>query len=93
MKNLKSKTSATAIALLIMASLATSFTIVNAHSPAWQIPTYAYISVAPNPVGVGQTVTVGFWLNQPPPDAGGPYGDRWDNMKVTVTHPDGAIHV
>jgi hypothetical protein len=71
MKTAKNKTIATAIALLLMVSMAT-LTIVNAHTPAWQIPTYAYISVAPNPVGVGQTVTVGFWLNQPPPDAGGP---------------------
>ena len=87
MKIAKDKTATIAIALLLTASM-TTLTMVNAHTPAWQIPTYAYISVAPNPVGVGQTVTVGFWLNQPPPDAGGPYGDRWDNMKVIVTHPD-----
>ena len=34
----------------------------NAHTPAWEIPTYAYITAAPNPVGVGQTVNVYMWL-------------------------------
>ena len=53
------------------------------------IPTYAFITVAPNPVGVGQTVTVPFWLDKPPPTASGASGDRWQNMIVTVTKPDG----
>ena len=30
---------------------------VSAHNPGYQIPTYAYISVHPNPIGVGQTLT------------------------------------
>ena len=45
---------------------------------------YAYLSVAPNPVGVNQNLFVNFWLNFPPPT-----GDYWDNYKVTVTKPDG----
>ena len=41
-----------------MLSMSASMMLVptaSAHTPAWQIPTYAYINVAPNPVGVGQT--------------------------------------
>jgi hypothetical protein len=61
----------------------------NAHTPAWNITTYAYVNVAPNPAGVGQTVNIGMWINNPPPDASRTYGDRWQNFKVTVTKPDG----
>jgi hypothetical protein len=88
----KNKT-ATLFALFLMFAMTFSLVALpaaNAHTPAWKIPTYAYINVAPDPVGVGQAVNVGFWLNQPPPTASGPYGDRWTNMTVTVTHPDGS---
>jgi outer membrane protein assembly factor BamB len=34
-----------------------------AHTPTWQIPTYAYIVAEPNPIGVGQSVTVYMWLD------------------------------
>jgi hypothetical protein len=92
MKIAKNKTMAIAIAIFLMLSMAASMILVpnaNAHSPPWTIPTYAYINVAPNPAGVGQTVTVGFWIQIPPPTASGAAGDRWHNFKVTVTHPDG----
>ncbi len=29
------------------------------------------------------------WLNVPPPTASGAYGDRWENLTVVVTSPDG----
>ena len=60
-----------------------------AHTPAWNIPTYSFISVSPNPIGVGQQVNVNFWVNIPPPTASAQYGDRWGNMTVKVTKPDG----
>jgi outer membrane protein assembly factor BamB len=62
----------------------------NAHTPAWTIPTYAYLSVTPNPVGVGQAVYIGFWVDKVPPTANAQYGDRWHNFTVTVTKPDGS---
>ena len=34
-----------------------------AHNPGWNIPTYAYISISPNPDGVGQSVIVYMWLD------------------------------
>ncbi len=65
----------------------------NAHTPAWTISTYAYIVAAPNPVGVGQTAYVNFWIDKVPPTAGGawggPWGMRWHNFKINVTDPDG----
>ncbi len=57
------------------------------------IPTYAYINASPDPAGLGQTVTVAFWLQTPPPTASGPYGDRWQDMKLTVTKPDGTTEI
>ncbi|MGA2682751.1 MAG: PQQ-binding-like beta-propeller repeat protein [Candidatus Bathyarchaeia archaeon] len=89
---LKNKIAAITICLFFILSMTASMTLIpnaNAHSPPWTIPTYAYINVSPNPCGIGQTVTVGFWLQIPPPTAAGAFGDRWHNLKVTVTKPDG----
>lgn len=62
---------------------------VNAHTPPLQIPTYAFISVTPNPAGLGQTLTVGFWLQVPPPTAQAQFGDRWSGFSLKITKPDG----
>jgi hypothetical protein len=94
MLNLKNKTMAIMIAAILTISMGASMMLVpnaNAHTPAWQIPTYMFVSVAPNPIGVGQTVNVNFWLNAPPPTASAQYGDRWANLTVVVTKPDGSI--
>lgn len=62
----------------------------NAQAPApINIPTYAYLSVSPNPAGVNQPVNVIMWLDKYPPTASGEFGDRWHNFQVTVTAPDG----
>lgn len=90
----KSKAVAIIIAVLLTGSMFALFALqppVSAHSPAWSIPTQAYIDVTPNPVGVGQRITISFWLNEPPPTANGTYGDRWQNMTITVTNPDGTV--
>jgi hypothetical protein len=77
------------ILMSIMAVMLVALPLANAHTPPLQIPTYAYINVAPNPVGVGQQVAVTGWIDKVPPGASGPWGTRWYNMKVTVTKPDG----
>jgi hypothetical protein len=89
---LSTKSSATLIALFLMFAMAASVVVMplaSAHDPPWNIPTYSFCSVAPNPVGRGQPVNVNFWVNLPPPTASGQYGDRWHNIHVIVTHPDG----
>ena len=58
MKKPNSKSIAIIFAVLLSISMSTSIILipnVNAHTPAWSIPTYAYIWAAPNPIGVGQT--------------------------------------
>ncbi|MEM3378101.1 MAG: PQQ-binding-like beta-propeller repeat protein [Candidatus Bathyarchaeia archaeon] len=63
-----------AIALILLFCMIASFAVLplaNAHTPPWQIPTYAYIVAAPNPVGVGQTVHIYMWLDAVYGAAGG----------------------
>ncbi len=48
------------------------------------IPSYAFINVAPNPVGIGQTVNVNFFLSAPLPSI-----EYAINMTVIETTPDG----
>ena len=90
MKFAKKKNTAILIALLLIASMTTlMMSSTNAHSPGWIIPTYAFINVSPNPVGIGQQAFVNFWIDKPTQTANGAYGDRWHNFTVTVTKPDG----
>jgi hypothetical protein len=92
MKISRNKTMAIAIAIFLTLSMGASIMLVptaSAHTPAWEIPTYSFISVSPNPVGVGQKVNVNFWVNLPPPTASAQYGDRWTKMTVIVTKPGG----
>jgi len=90
LKNLKTR----ALALLVVAVLAISTGAIflqnaSAHTPPQTIQMYAFVNVAPNPAGIGQSVTVGFWLNEPPMTANGPYGDRFGPFTVNVVKPDG----
>ena len=48
------------------------------------VSTYAFINVAPNPAGVGQTVTINFFLATPLETS-----ERPTNMTVVQTNPDG----
>ncbi len=89
---MKNKISAILIVLFLTISMEASMVLVpttNAHSPPYQIPTYTFCSVSPNPIGVGQTVNVNFWVNEPPPTANAQFGDRWQGMTILVTKPDG----
>jgi len=73
--------------MLTISAMLVSLPAVTAHDPAWQVPTWTYVSISPEVVGVGQTVVVVFWQNLVPPTANGAYGDRWD-FYVDVTKPD-----
>jgi outer membrane protein assembly factor BamB len=76
------------LALILVISLAIIPLSTDAHTPPWTIPTYAYIGVSPNPIGVGQTATIVFWLDKVPPTAAGLAGDVWRNIEIVVTKPD-----
>ena len=96
MKTNKNKTKATLIALLLTLSMIASIIPVpttNAHTPPWQIPTYAYVSASPNPIGVGQTALVGFWIDKALPSSSIANDIRAHNFKLTITDPDGKSEV
>jgi hypothetical protein len=84
-----SKNKATLFVTVLMLMLAASMTLSSIKAqvsfPAGtQIPTYAYINVAPNPIGIGQTVNVNFYLATVLEDSSGPV-----NMTVKITDPNG----
>ena len=57
-------------------------------TPTYTRITYAYLSVSPNPIGVGQQVLVNVWTT--------PGTDRFKahpDYTVTITHPDGTKEV
>ncbi len=92
MKFAKNKTIAIAIAVILTLSIGASTILIpetSAHTPAWKIPTYPYVTAAPNPVGVGQTANVFMFLTNY--YYGGQYGNnlRFHNYKLTITAPNG----
>ncbi len=94
--NRKNAFAVTAVALLFamtFASLLAAFPVANAHTPSWNIPTFAYIQVAPNPVGVNQQVFATFWLDKVLPSALATNDIRFHNYKLTITKPDGTTEV
>ena len=74
MQNIKSKSMAILIAAILTISIGASTILLpaNAHTPPINQQTWAFISASPNPDGLGQTITLGFWLQQPPNTANGP---------------------
>ena len=92
MNKLYCKTKLTTIVLILVLAISVilvTLPLVIAHDPPWTIETYGFIVAQPDPVGVGQTAYVTFWIDKVPPTASGPWGVRWHNMKLTVTKPDG----
>mgnify|MGYP000857689609 CR=1 FL=1 len=84
------------LALILAVIIATStlmttgiMPITQAHTPAWEMETWAYIAVAPNPVGVGQTVYVNMWVDKPLPGATIFNDIRRHDYQLTITKPDG----
>ncbi len=90
MQILKKKTT-TMIALILILTIASTIfatPIANAHTPAWSVPTWTYLTASYNPIGVGQQTLFVFWADKYPPTATGNYGDHWQ-FTVDVTGPDG----
>ena len=86
------KTKTSSIALILMLTFSATILalpMVSAHDPAWEVPTFSFISLSRNPIGVNQEVFIIFWLNEAPKTAVGGYGDRW-KFSVEVTTPSGS---
>jgi hypothetical protein len=92
MKISKNKTAAIAIAIFLTASMAASMMLVpsaSAHTPAWNIPTFAFVQAVPNPVGVAQSAHVYMWVDKIPDGAELGNDIRFHDYKLTITAPDG----
>jgi len=63
----------------------------QSHTPAWEIPTYAYIHVSPNPIGVGQTVNIIMFLDKLFDGAALVNNYRFHNYNLTIIKPDNSI--
>ncbi len=61
----------------------------SAHTPAWQITTYAWCAAAPNPCGVGQTMLIYGWLDLVIQGALLVNNIRFQNYQFTITEPNG----
>ena len=87
------------LSIILTTVLALSLTAVfftpntNAHTPAWTVQTYAYVTATPNPWGLGSAnpVLIVFWINNIPPTAAGNAGDRWLGMTIDITGPTGQV--
>jgi hypothetical protein len=81
-----------AITALLVLSISASMIIVqtsDAHTPPWNIPTFAFINVSPDPIGVGQYVNVIMWVDKVPNGAAWTNSIRLHNYKLTITTPTG----
>jgi len=80
------------IALLLILTSAFLVIPASAQQRITEIPTWLYITVSPNPVGVGQTVYVNTFFSKPLPTSGmANTGDMYENVTVRVTKPDGSV--
>jgi len=98
LKILKNKTAAIAIAIFFILSMAGSMlaapakaqiTAVPGLNPPSYIPTFLYIIVGPNPIGVGQQVNLNVFMGNCLPDTEIPCFSDPQNFNVTVTTPSG----
>jgi hypothetical protein len=90
----KSKTAL--IALFLIAIMSASIVLTQtatAHTPSWNIPSFAYVVAQPNPVGVGQRVMIYMWVDIPLPSAAVTNDIRRHDYKLTITMPDGQKEV
>ncbi len=62
----KGKVFCIVITVLLTLTLTLPIALSQVYPPeGTPIPTYAFINVAPNPIGVGQTATINFFLATP----------------------------
>jgi hypothetical protein len=88
MKSRNSKLAAILIAALMLASIGAA--LFATTSAATTRKTYAYITTMPHTIGVGQTITVYFWVNQIFPGASMYSGNtmRFEDWTIEITAPD-----
>ena len=83
------------VTIVLIISIAVPMTTIpstSAHTPAWEIPTYAYIETPMNPIGVGQTAYVYMWLDKTISGALMIGNDiRFHDFELKITAPNGDV--
>ncbi|HLN89401.1 MAG TPA: PQQ-binding-like beta-propeller repeat protein [Candidatus Binatia bacterium] len=90
----KYKTATIILAIFLTISTVASTALIpmaTAHTPSWQIPTFAYIQAIPDPIGVGQTTIIYMWLNKLIDGTSLLNNVRFHNYHLTITAPDGTV--
>ncbi|MDR1993212.1 MAG: PQQ-binding-like beta-propeller repeat protein [Nitrososphaerota archaeon] len=87
----KNKLTTFGLTLILIITLGFSLTLSTtlAHTPAWEVPTYAFINIAPDPVGVGQQAMVVFWIDKTLPSAAVANNIRIHDYELKITNPEG----
>jgi hypothetical protein len=87
----KNKTAATIATILILTIVLpmVALPLANAHTPPWEISTFAYINAAPSPVGVGQQVSILIWCDKPRTNAALSNDYRMHNYQLVITDSAG----
>jgi hypothetical protein len=68
----KSKLSAIVFALILtFAAVLVALPAVSASNPPLEVPTWCYVTITNNPIGVNQQVVIVYWINSYPPTANG----------------------
>ena len=88
---------ATLISLFLVISMGASMILLpstSAHTPAWQIPTWAFVQPVIDPVGVGQSTYIYMWIDKTfGTDTALTNDWRFHNYKLTITKPDNTTEV
>ena len=96
MKNQKNKSKISAFALVLVLTISAilvALPTINAHDPPQDVTVYLYVGVSQNPSGVNQPLGVITWFNLVPPGAAGVTGDRFKDITIEITKPDGSKDV
>jgi outer membrane protein assembly factor BamB len=81
----------TIIALLLTITIPLTFlSTADAHTPPWNIHSFAYLAAQPTLVGVGQPIAVYMWVDAPMPSSSEANDIRRHDYKLTITKPDGS---
>jgi hypothetical protein len=83
-----------AVTILMVTILMLSTAIAMLSLPAsaqtsGEMASYAFLSIEPNPVGVGQTTYIAMWVDFPMPSATEANSIRRHDYKLTIIAPDG----
>ncbi len=78
------------VALILVMTAALALASVSVPVQALAIPTFPFVNVAPNPVGVNQQMYINAFMSKPTPTAGmASSGDQYENIRINIVKPDG----